>query len=89
MRNELMKIIRMRRHLIKIGKSGKNICTCMRHIAKVEPWLNAYPYASDANLRRFARKHEDSFRYLMPSGTNPAHTKISETFQNLIYEQSI
>jgi len=85
MREQLMKIVRQRRYLINTGKSKKNICMCMRHIAKVEPWLKAFPHATDENVRRFAQKHRDSFEYLLPHGLNPAHTALSQTLNQIVY----
>lgn len=84
MRAFLLKIIKMRRHMLNNGLSQKNFCMCMRHIAKVEPWLKAYPHASNQNVQRFARRHMDSFLYILPGRNHPAHNSLLEQFQTLI-----
>jgi hypothetical protein len=82
-RSQLLAIIRVRRHLIREGKSYKNVVLCMRTIAKLEAWLKAYPHATDRQVRNFARRHFEQFKFLLPSSSHPSHLAMEEKFFKL------
>jgi hypothetical protein len=83
-RSELLAIIRVRRHLIREGKCYKNVVLCMRTIAKLDGWLKAYPHATDRQVRNFARRHFEQFKFLIPSSTHPSHLAMEENLTKLI-----
>lgn len=74
--------------MITAKKSGKNPMKCHAIIKKTKAWLNAYPKATEEQVRAYARRNMGSLRYLAPSGSNPAHHAMIERLNTLSHEPS-
>ena len=77
MKKAILNIIKVRKQLIRIGKSGKNTARCLQIIERLEAWINAYS-PTEQQWRKFAQRKEQELRYLCPEN------KAGETLWNNI-----
>lgn len=70
------KVIRMRKHLIRIGKSRQNSMQTINALQEIERWLSFYPKANDSQVARFLAKHKGQMYTLIPGMTCPAAGKL-------------
>jgi len=87
-RDLLLKIIRIRRHLIRAGVSYKNVVRCQQYINKLESWLQAYPKATERQVLKWARGHSEKILFLAPSGAHPAHQSLIEKINQTLFSHA-
>lgn len=80
MKKVVLNIIKVRKSLIRLGKSGKPAAICIAKIEKMENWIKAYSNRlTEEQWRKFAQRNLEDLRYLCPSN------KSGDTlFQNLL-----
>ena len=76
MKKLLISVVRIRKHLLKNGKSFKNEMKCHSLIEKFENHLACYPKISDRKLKHYMAKHLDDIIFLLPK--NPTGDSIKE-----------
>ena len=86
MRRFLQSLIRMRLYLIANKKNGKNPMRCYAIIHRVSTWLDAYPRATEEQVRAYVRRNMDELRYILPDGKNPAHLAMHELLNELSHD---
>jgi len=79
----LQSVIRIRKKLIKEGKSKTNLTKNLSIIDKLENWLNSYPYTYDIQVLKIIRIYRHEIWYLIPK--NKATDKIVQKINQLKY----
>ena len=87
-RQWIMKVIRIRRRMMFEGVSIKSKVEVDCAIANLKKWLDFWPKATDDQVRRFLRKHEEDVMTIMPGQKCPAFKKLNDELNELIYEKS-
>lgn len=77
------KVIRMRKRLIKTGKSRQNPMLALHALEAIERWLNFYPKANDSQVARFLARHKGQMYTLIPGAKCPAGEKLIEELNQL------
>jgi len=88
MREMILKIISMRKHLIRTGQSYKNVVRCQQYINKLERWLEAYPKATERQVKKWAQGHADKILFLAPSGAHPAHQSLLNKINEILFSHA-
>jgi len=88
MRETILSVIRIRRHLIRTNQSYKNVVRCQQYINKLEIWLQAYPKATERQVLKWARGHADKILFLAPSGAHPAHQPLIEKINQTLFSHA-
>jgi hypothetical protein len=78
----LNKVLRIRKRLVHDGKCKKNVTRLLHLSTKIEQYLQFYPKASEAAMRKWMRKHEAEILELIPG--NKAGDSMKKEFFNLI-----
>lgn len=73
------KVIRLRKRLIKSGKSKKNASLMFRLIKKHEIFLEAHSSISYQNLKGYLLRHESDFKALIPP-----HSPLQQRYDELV-----
>lgn len=81
----LLKIIRVRKHLIANGCSRKNKALCFSLMRRLEAWLMAYPKATEAQVRRWAKQHHADLAYLC-TGNSGNKDSLLQQLNTQLYE---
>jgi len=77
------KVIRMRKHLIRIGKSRQNSTQTLNALQEIERWLQFHPKANDSQVARFLAKHKGQMYTLIPGMTSSAAGKLITELKQL------
>lgn len=85
-RNILLKILRVRAHLLRQKMGSKHPAKCARLMRPLQAWLQAYPHATDRQVRKWARQHIDAWYYLCPSGT-PSTDALQKQLNTTLYAE--
>lgn len=83
-RHILLKILRVRARLLKQRVGEKDPTKCSQLMRPLSAWLNAYPHATEAQVRRWAREHIDAWYYLCPGGS-PGTDAIIKQLNTQLY----
>jgi hypothetical protein len=76
MKKILVKVLRVRKYLLKNGKSFKNQMKCYSLVEKFDTHLKCYPNISDQALSKYVQKHMDEILFLLPSNQTGENLKI-------------
>jgi len=79
MKRVVLNIIKVRKSLIRAGKSGKPTSVCIEKIERMERWINAYSdHLTESQWQKFAERNLQDLCYLCPEN------KSGETLFNNI-----
>lgn len=78
----LQKVVRVRKYLMREGKSGKHQFRCIRIIEEFEKYMSAYKSLPDDYWRRFIVKHKEDIQFLFPE--NKTGENFTKTLNDLI-----
>ena len=78
----LSKVLRLRKYLIREGRCKRNVMKLLRLSGKIEQYLQFYPKASEASMKKWMRKHQAEILELIPG--NKAGDSMKKEFFNLI-----
>lgn len=81
----IRKLVRMRKHLNKQGLSGKNVMATERAMRALINWLEFFPNASDAQVRRFIERHLNEVELIMPGENSRSFESLNQQLISLIY----
>jgi ribosomal 50S subunit-associated protein YjgA (DUF615 family) len=84
-REFINKIIRMRSRLIKDGKGHRNSAAIISAIKKLKIWLEAYPKASEHQVRNFLRSHSEEVFFILPGKGSRAHDSLMQQLNSILY----
>jgi hypothetical protein len=76
MKNVLVKVLRVRKHLLKTGKSFKNAMKCYSLIEQFENHLKCFPNISETAIEKYIAKHQDDILFLIPA--NPTGDSLKK-----------
>jgi hypothetical protein len=77
-------MIAMRKRLVHEGKSGWCTMEVTEAIKRFEPWLDAYPNATDNQVTRHILRNRNALRVIMPGKQHPAHETYKEELIQII-----
>lgn len=83
-RSYLMKQIRQRKQLMRMGVSKKNALAVSTALAHVENWLVYYKKATDAQVKGFVLRNYHSVQLILPGVGSPAAVKSQEELMQLL-----
>lgn len=84
-RKYIKKVVRMRRYLNREGLSGKNVLATERAIAKLQRWLEFYPNATDAQVRRFLQRSINEVEILLPGQRSTSYQSLHDQLNDILH----
>jgi 5-carboxymethyl-2-hydroxymuconate isomerase len=78
----LRKIIKMRKHLLRTKRSGLNQVAATLAIKSIEPWLDAYPKATDQQVCAHILRHLNTVLHIIPGKKN----KSGQALEKQLFE---
>lgn len=88
-RSFLMKVIKIRKHIIREGKSRKNEMRMHKLIQELTAWVYAWPNASEAQVINYIRNKEQEIIELIPGEGCQARKALMDELFDLLYPQSL
>lgn len=80
--------VRMRRAMLWRGASKKPVAITAAAMRRVEPWVKAFPNATERGARKFIRRHYSDLVILLPGGDHPAAEKMRRALDRYAFGEA-
>ena len=80
----MVKIIRMRRAMMRRGVSRLNVFRATQAIRAIEPWLNAYPHATNMQVCAHISRHIGAVLTILPGKNTPTHEGLLRELNEIL-----
>jgi len=84
MKQFVVKVLKMRKHLVRNNLSKKNAARVLKSLKKFELYLDFYPNVSDESIKKYCIKHIDDLLFLMPGKGSSSFQKLNQELNQFI-----
>ena len=83
-RQWILSLIKVRKFLVRSGKSHANLIEMLTNIDILERYLDAYPYNTDVKIAGFFIRNRHRIHSLIPGNKSKSHEKWQRSFYEFL-----